>query len=446
VSDVGEFFAPSPAPLGKRVAAGVFDFFVLWSLVAASFLVPMFLRGFSLPMWGVLLVMLGYQVVPLSAFRQTLGMRLFGVELVTRAGHAVGAGEVLFRELVGRGLFPAAFLATVVLGLIANLLHVMAFVMPTGMGFMFFVVCGFAVAFAVLGHFLVFNRQDQRTLADLIAKSYVTAARPKVVHEDAEDAAYMRTLDKKRIRNVAIFEIICAGLVFLGPWLLTQRVEGTESRALRLKLHAQEEKAKSYPEDMQVLRELWDLQRYNGQAEEAAATYQKMQALEVKKEEAREQGLRNLLAKDPSNRRVVGDLLEILEDKGKRDEARAVYAKFVEDNPRPSLRAGFADWLSEREWHEEALAQMKQALADDPEMGAGHRFLAEVLEAAGQKEEAHKEYYLGTRLEPDDEDAFEGLARLDAELGPLAKAVTKELDKLANPSAPPPPGKKAAKK
>lgn len=421
--------APPPAPLGRRLAAGAFDFCAVWALVAASFLVPIFLRGLVLPMWGVLLVMLGYQVVPLSAFRQTLGMRLFGLELVTREGHAVNAGEVLFRELVGRGFFPAAFLATIVLGLLANLLGVMAFVMPTGIGAIFFLVSAFTVALAVLGHFLVFNRADQRTLADLIARSYVTAARPPEPAIDAEEAAYARSLARRRVRNVALFEVVCVGLVFFGPWVLTQRSEGTGQRAVRLKLRAQEEKAKSYPEDLQVLRELYDLQRGVGQVEEAAATEERMRGLLRAQEEAREGALRKLLAQDPSNREAVGALLELLEDKGRGEDARAVYAKYVEDNPRPSLRAGYADWLSQRERHDDALAQMKRALEEDPELGGGHTLLGELYEAADQRALAQREYYVALKLEPGDDDAADALARLDAELGPLPKEVQKAIDK-----------------
>jgi uncharacterized RDD family membrane protein YckC/tetratricopeptide (TPR) repeat protein len=435
VSEVGEFFAPAPAPLNKRVAAGVFDFIVLWVLVAIAFLVPLMMRGLGLPMLPVLLVMLGYQVVPLSAFKKTLGMKLFGLELVTRAGHAVGAGEVLFRELVGRGLFPAAFLATVIGGLLANLLGVMAFVMPTGVGSIFFLVCSFTVAFAVLGHFLVFNRQDHRTLADLIARSYVTPTRPRPVHDDAEEAAYARSLERGRIRNVAIFEVVCAGLVFFGPWLLTQRVEGTETRALRLKLHAQEEKAKNYPDDMQVLKELFDLQRQSGQREEAGLTSQKMLELETKQEDEREEALRNLLRKDPSNRRAIGDLIDILEGKGRRSEAKAAYAQYIDDNPRASLRAGYAEWLSERDFHDDAQQQMKRALDDEPDMAGGHFYLGEIYEAAGERALAHQEYYLATRLDPEDDSASGSLVRLDGELGPLARPVTKELDKLAKGGA-----------
>jgi uncharacterized RDD family membrane protein YckC/Flp pilus assembly protein TadD len=431
VSEDASIPAPSAAPLGKRLAAGAFDFCVVWALVVASFLVPLFFRGLVLPMWGVLLVMIGYQVVPLSAFRQTLGMKIFGVELVTRAGHAVGPGEVLFRELVARGYFPAAFLGTIVLGLLAQLFGVMAFVMPTGIGAVFFLVSGFAFALAVLGHFLVFNRSDGRTLADLIARSYVTEAKKRPPPDDAEEAAFIKSLDRRRVRNVAIFEVLCIGLVFFGPWLLTQRTEGTGTRAARLKLRAQEEKAKSAPDDMVVLRDLYDLQRALGQTDEARGTREKMDALYQQQEAEREVAMRKRLLAEPSNRDVVGRLIDYLEDRNRTDEAREVYAEYVKNNPRPSLRAGFADWLADREQYEQAIEQLKLALAEDPELGGGHTLLGQVYESARKPDEAHREYYLAHQLDAGDDDATDALARLDTERGPLAKDVRKALDKQA---------------
>lgn len=422
---------PAAAPLGKRLAAGAFDFVIVWALVIGSFLVPLFFRGLVLPMWGVLLVMLGYQVVPLSAFRQTLGMKIFGVELVTRTGHAVGPGEVLFRELVGRGYFPAAFLGTIVLGFIAQLLGVMAFVMPTGIASVFFLVSGFAFALAVLGHFLIFNRTDGRTLADLIARSYVTEAKKRPLPDDAEEAAFVKSMDRSRVRKVAVFEVICIGLVFFGPWLLTQRTEGTGTRAAKLKLRAQEEKARSYPEDMMVLRELYDLQRSLDLIDEARATREKMDALHGKQEAEREVAMRKRLAAEPSNRDVVGRLIEYLEDRNRNDEAREVYAEYVKNNPRPSLRAGFADWLSDREQYDPAIEQLKLALAEDPELGGGHTLLGKIYESAQQVEPAHQEYYLAHKLDEGDDDATDALARLDTERGPLSKDVKKALDKQA---------------
>ena len=97
--------ALTPAPLGKRIAAAIFDGFVLLVLCVATFLGPLLTRGFVVPMWGVLVVLVGYAVLPLAALKRTLGMQLFNLELARLDGHAVDLANLLFREFVGRGLF-----------------------------------------------------------------------------------------------------------------------------------------------------------------------------------------------------------------------------------------------------------------------------------------------------------------------------------------------------
>src|SRR5262249_40625767 len=145
----------SPAPLDKRLAAGAVDAFTLVALCAAYFLVPVLTLGIVLPMWGVLAAIIGYAVVPLAVFGQTLGFWLFGLELVSKEGHTVGLGDVLFRELLGRGWFPAAFIFNLLFGYLAMMLGAARFAMPTGLQGVFFLGSCLALALAVLGHVLV---------------------------------------------------------------------------------------------------------------------------------------------------------------------------------------------------------------------------------------------------------------------------------------------------
>ena len=129
--------------------AGAIDTVVVLGLCAVYFLIPLLTRGLVLPMWGVLAAVLGYLVVPLAAFKRTLGMKLLGLELVTKDGHAVGPGDVLFRELIGRGFFPAAFLFTLFAGLAASWFGVARFAAPAGIALLFFFAS--AVALGVAG-------------------------------------------------------------------------------------------------------------------------------------------------------------------------------------------------------------------------------------------------------------------------------------------------------
>ena len=89
--------ALAPAPLGKRVAAAVIDGILLLVLCVATFIGPLLLRGFVVPMWGVLVVLIGYAVVPLAALKRTLGMQLFNIELARLDGHAVDIANLLNR-------------------------------------------------------------------------------------------------------------------------------------------------------------------------------------------------------------------------------------------------------------------------------------------------------------------------------------------------------------
>src|SRR5688572_25077131 len=163
----------SPAQLERRVMAGLLDGVVLVALCAAYFLVPVLTLGIVLPMWGVLAAIIGYSVVPLAVFKQTLGMRLFGIELVGREGHPVGLGDVLFRELLGRGWFPAAFLFNLVFAYVAMTMGAARFAMPGGMQALFTLASLLALFVAVMGHLLVLGMKDRRSIADMMARSWV---------------------------------------------------------------------------------------------------------------------------------------------------------------------------------------------------------------------------------------------------------------------------------
>src|SRR6185295_7179304 len=155
----------SPAPLERRIIAGVIDGAILIALCAAYFMIPTLTLGITLPMWGVLAAIIGYSVVPLAVFRQTPGMRMFDIELVGKTGHAVGLGDVLFRELIGRGWFPAAFLFNLLFGYVAMSLGYARFSMPTGLQGLFFLASMFALALAVLGGALAVTSAERRSIA-----------------------------------------------------------------------------------------------------------------------------------------------------------------------------------------------------------------------------------------------------------------------------------------
>ena len=142
-------------------------------LSGIAFAVPLLTRGVVLPMWGVLAVMVGYAVVPLAFLKRTLGLHIMGLELVGKQGHPVDLANLLFRELLGRGFFPAAWLFTIIASVIASHFRVGGSTTPPLLAGVMTVACAGAFCVAAIGHVIALGRPDQRTLADLLAKSFV---------------------------------------------------------------------------------------------------------------------------------------------------------------------------------------------------------------------------------------------------------------------------------
>ena len=68
-----------PKPVAPRVASPVASTLRARSAQWHRVLHAALLRGFALPMWGVLVVLLGYSVLPIIAFlRRTFGLSVAG--------------------------------------------------------------------------------------------------------------------------------------------------------------------------------------------------------------------------------------------------------------------------------------------------------------------------------------------------------------------------------
>ncbi len=421
--------SPQPlAPLATRAACGLIDGTAVVLLCLGLFLVPLLTRGLVLPMWGVLAAVVGYSVVPLSAFRQTLGMKLTRLELVTKDGHSVSPGDVLFRELIGRGYFPAAYLLTLLLGLIASWLHLMAFAAPEGMAVFFAVACAFGIGFAVLGHALMLNRADQRGLADLHSRSFVRPVQPPRPPDDEDERQQRRRDARARVRNVVLFELVLFGGALALPWVLTQRTESREEYAARLKVQRLEAQLKANPHDEGVASELLRQLREAGQLERAKEVSELLEKLHLEKRREREASLRKRLAEEPGDEQAMGQLLDLLEEDGRDEDAQKAYLEFVDKAQDAELRAGFARWLMNRRHFDEALAQLEAAVKQQPGMEGAHALRGELLHYQGKREQALDELYLATVEDPDDDDSRQLLAELEQD-GPLTAARKKQLDK-----------------
>jgi len=414
------------APLNRRVIAGCIDALILSLLCLLLFLFPLVTRGFVLPMWGVLAAVIGYAVVPLSAFRATLGMKLLGLELVTKDGHGVSPGDVLFRELIGRGYFPAAYLLTLLLALVASLLHLMSFVAPQGLTFFFALVCVLAVMLSVLGTLLVANRPDGRGLPDLMARSFVRPAQPPRAPDDDDERQQRKRDGAARIRNVIIAEVLLFGGALALPWVLTQRTESREEYANRLRRDRLESQLKASPDDEGIVTELLRLNREAGEVERTRQLLVVLDQLQVKKAREREESLKKRLAADPNDQEAMGTLLSLMEEAGRTDDAVKAYSDFVERNGDAELRAGYARWLMNRGLDTGAMTELERAAQQDPTLEGVHALRGELLEKKGEHAKAQEELYLAVLEDPDDDDSQQLLATLSP---PLSAAQKKKLEK-----------------
>src|SRR5687768_16165908 len=110
IGDESRSSRATPAPIDARLGAAVVESIAVLLLTVVFIAIPFLLSGLMTPTLALCGAVLIWTIAPLWLFRQTLGMRLFGVEMVSKTGHSADLAELLFRELVGRGYLPAIYL------------------------------------------------------------------------------------------------------------------------------------------------------------------------------------------------------------------------------------------------------------------------------------------------------------------------------------------------
>jgi uncharacterized RDD family membrane protein YckC len=400
-------------------------------------MIPLFTRGLVLPMWGVLLVMVGYSVVPLYAFKKTIGMAVFKLELVGKGGHAVDAGNLLFRELIGRGFLPIAYLLTVVAGLIASMMGLMAFAAPEGVLRLYFVICGFTAALAVLGHFLVLNRDDRRTMADLFAGSVVRVAVPPPAPHDDEERDAEKAAFGSKVRTVLLLEAIIGGLVFGLPWFLSQPTESKDQYTPRLRKGAVEKQFEQDPASESRAADLVQTLRALGDEEGIKRVIETHEQALAQRAQQREEALAKRVQEKPDDETAVASMLEILEDQEKLPEAKALYLKHLGANPEAGKRAGYGKWLSSNGFGAEATQVHQQVVSDAPAVAEFRALYGMALAEEEQWPQAYEQLYLAVALakaQGDDETADDVQVELELvkeQRGALSKKEQKALQKTA---------------
>lgn len=412
-------FVPRPVQISTRVIAGLIDFSAIVVLSALSFAIPLLTRGIVLPMWGVLAVMVGYSVVPLAFLKKTLGFQVMGLELVGKDGHPVDLANLLFRELLGRGYFPAAWLFTIITSLIASFFRVGASTTPPMLAGVMTLACFFAVCIAAAGHFLGLSR-DQRTLADLIAGSFVVKAPALPVPEDSEELAEWKAHRARVIRRIVVFEVVLMCSVLALPWLFSSSSgESPQMKVARLKMESLQSKFDANPGSESLAADLQHEYLRAGREEEAKAVFEKhRQALSLK-EAGRELALREQLASQ-RERKTAEALIELLEGQDRVDDAEAVYRQYLGPTPTASERTGFGNWLATNGRTEAAVIELTHATTTSPLVPFGQTLLGVSLQRLGRFEEAREHLFLAVLDDPEDADAVDALVEVEEKAGPLS--------------------------
>lgn len=418
-----------PAPLPRRVLAGAFDTAVIGILCILSFTVPMIFRGISLPMWGVLAVMVGYSVVPLAFLKRTLGMQLFGLELVGKSGHAVDLANLLFRELLGRGFFPAAWMFTIISSLVASYFRVGGSTTPAGLAGVMTLLCSAALVIAIIGHVIALGRPDQRTLADLIAGSFVVKAPALPPPTDPDERDELASQQRSRLVRIVIFEVVLLVSVVGLPWFLTSSSgESSQQKIARLKRESLQAKFDASPGVQSLAAELEREYLRAGEDEKAKAVREKHRTARSLAEAGREESLRAQFA-ERKDRPSATALIGLLEEQDRVDEAVDVYREFLGPTPEPSALVGFGNWLASNRRTEEAVVALEAGLARDPLAPFGHTILGVCYQRLGKLAEAREHLELALLDDPSDEDASDALVEVEARVGKLPTHERQQLQR-----------------
>ena len=420
-------FVPRPVPMQKRVVAGLLDFAFIAVLSGICFAVPLLTRGVVLPMWGVLAVMVGYAVVPLAFLKRTLGLHIMGLELVGKDGHPVDLANVLFRELLSRGFFPGAWLFTIITSLIAFHFHLGASTTPPLLAGVMTVACACAFCVAAIGHVIALGRPDQRTLADLIARSFVVEGPSLPPPTDLEEFDEWKAHRRSLVARIVVFELLLMSSVLGLPWLLSSSDgESSQMKVARLKFEAHRAKfdadpgSESLSNDLQ--REYFELGR-DDDAQKVAQRHR--QALSLG-QAGTEQRLREQLAQR-HDRDTAEALIHLLERQDRLDDAQAAYREWLGPTPKASALAGFGNWLATNNFTEEAVVELERATGLDPLVPLGHTLLGVSLQRLGRYEDAREHLELALLDDATDADAEEALRLVEGKVGRLPGPQKRDL-------------------
>lgn len=422
IGDESRSSRAAPAPMDARIGAAVVDSFAVALLTTLFIALPFLLSGLMTPTLALCGAVLIWTIAPLWLFRQTLGMRLFGVEMVSKTGHSADLAELLFRELVGRGYLPAIYLAS--LGA-AVALRMMGFyagvVAPTGFALIASFMALVFLALAVTGNLVAFIRADRRTLADLIAKTMVIPKRDLPEPEDEDDRQMAREERSRKIRNFVIFTVIVTLLASVAPFVVTWRPGPKDARAAQAKVNRQKLEL-SFSQDKTNARTAYDLAaalRWEGENEKAEKVLAEHGAAVKERDDKREAALKERIAANADDEDALDGLLGLYADQGRTEDAKAAYRGWVSGHDTASERGGFGIWLYQRNFNDEAITELETAVKMGSTSARTHAYLGWAYQDAERPADAKKLFKAALKIDPDMEEVRDALSELE---GPVAPA------------------------
>jgi uncharacterized RDD family membrane protein YckC len=396
-----------PASIGARIGAGVLDAIALAVIGGALYYIPLRFGALALPLLGAMVAILVWDIVPCAFFRGTLAMRLFDLELIGIDGRRADLGELLSRELLGRGMIGFAYYSTALIGLVGYLSGSITFFQPRGIGLTLFFVSGTLILLSFCGQAIIFTRRDRRGLPDLMAKTVVIrrgTAKAEDADLDEEERQRLERSAARRVRNVALFDVLLIAGAIGVPYLMSVPSTSAADFAARVRRASVEQAFNANPANPSAAAELIYLLQETGERDRANEIETRHREAVEKQRSTQEQALKSAIARDPRSWDNVESLIALYEREERTEEAKRVYEAFVAADPTAENRVGLGIWLYEHELYPGAIAELSRAIRDGAETAEPHAYLGWSYLQLEKLSEARAELERALEIEPDLED------------------------------------------
>lgn len=404
--------------VGRRLVAGLIDAALLAALTTGLTLAPLLAGGLALPMVGVFAATIAYVIVPMAAFEATLGMHLVGLRIVGTSGRSADATDLLFRELIGRGLLGVAYFATMFFGLLGYLSGAMSLFQPDGFGLVLFLLSGLLVLFGTASHFSVLVSPDGRGLHDRIAKTIIVTREEKtapVIDDEAAELVGGRTAS--RVYKIVFFEIALVASAAIVPYMLSRPRPTVADLEMRTKLKTSGAAFEAAPANK---RKYYEYRRWllkSGDEEGLSEAREKYRAALAEQERRREIAVKKSFSERPGDWDTMASLVRILENKGDLDGADATFAKYAATDGSASAKASYGIWLYDNGRTKKAIDTLEGARTDGADDASVNAYLGWAYEEAGEKARALEALRRSMEMDPSlDVRILDDVERLAAEL------------------------------